>query len=109
MQTKVRQGTTKLTTIHHRQTPMWILDGTVDAGPVWSTEALYQERIHSGIEAVSLPPSQNIRTDYVASFVSGAPHRAAALAFMKFLVSPSARTIYRSFGFDPPASPKESR
>ena len=106
MTTKIRAGTTKLTAIHHRQTPMWILAGTVDAGPVWLTEALYQKRINSGIEAIALPASQNTRANYVASIVTGTPHREAAQAFMKFLLSPNAQAIYRSFGFDP-SIPKE--
>jgi molybdate transport system substrate-binding protein len=101
MNRKVSAGTTRLTAIHHRQTPIWILNGTADAGPVWYTEALYQQRIRSGIEAIAIPASQNVRANYVASIVAGAPHPAAAEAFIQFLVSRRGQAIFRSFGFDP--------
>src|SRR5579863_3045801 len=95
-------GTTLLTSIHHRQTPQWILSGRADAGPVWYTEALYQQQIGSGISVIALPPSQDVRVNYVASVVTGAPHRAAAQAFLAFLASPKGLAVYQSFGFDPP-------
>jgi ABC-type molybdate transport system substrate-binding protein len=95
-------GTTLLTSIHHRQTPEWILSGRADAGPVWYTEALYQKQIGSGIGVVPLPPSEDVRVNYVASVVTGALHRAAAQAFVAFLSSPKGRAVYQSFGFDPP-------
>jgi molybdate transport system substrate-binding protein len=107
MRTKVADGSTVLTSIHHRETPSWIINGTADAGPVWLTEAQYQERIRSGIAAVRIPPSENVTAAYVASLVTGAPHRAAAQAFLAFLLSPRGQAIYRSYGFGPPVSTKE--
>lgn len=107
MRTKVADGSTVLTSIHHRETPSWIIDGAVDAGPVWLTEAQYQERIHSGVSAVEIPRSQNITAAYVAGLVTGAPHPAAAQAFLAFLLSPRGQAIYRSYGFGPPLSTKE--
>ncbi len=71
--TKVRAGTTMLTQIHHRQTPMWLLDGRVDAGPVWISEALYQQRIGAPIATVRIPSAQNVRAVYEAAVVAGAP------------------------------------
>ena len=106
MQTKVREGTTMLTTIHHRQTPMWIEDGKADAGPVWISEALYQERIHSGIEAVTIPARDNVTGLYLAAVAKRAEHVRAARAFIEFLTSPQAQNIYRSYGFRS-ATPKE--
>jgi len=107
MQKKVADGTTILTTIHHRETPAWILDGKVDAGPVWLTEARYQERIGSGVVGVALPASQSVTETYVASPIVGAPHPAAAQAFLAFLLSPKAQSIYESYGFAPPVPVKE--
>ena len=106
MQRKVRDGTTMLTTIHHRQTPMWILDGKADAGPVWLTEALYQERIDSGIQAVHIPENDNVSALYLAAVVKRAAHVRAATLFTSFLTSPQAQAIYRSYGFRP-ATPRE--
>lgn len=97
---KVAEGTTALTSIHHRQTPMWILEGKVDAGPVWVTEALYQERIHSGLMSIAIPESVNSRGIYQAAVVTRATHVAAAKAFQEFLMTPQAQAIYRSYGFD---------
>ena len=102
MKNKVAAGTTIFTSIHHRETPAWILAGKVDAGPVWSTEALYQQSIHSGLENVALPRAKNVTASYEASLITGAPHRAAAQAFLAFLVSQKGQAIYRSFGFSPP-------
>jgi molybdate transport system substrate-binding protein len=42
MQTKVKDGSTFLTQIHHRQSPLRVLQGESDAAPVWSTEAYFQ-------------------------------------------------------------------
>ncbi|MDT3401123.1 molybdate ABC transporter substrate-binding protein [Mucilaginibacter terrae] len=43
MDTKVKNGKTFLTQIHHRQTPMRIMYQQSDAAPVWYTEAYYPE------------------------------------------------------------------
>lgn len=102
MERKVLDGTTILTSIHHRQTPMFILNGRADAGPVWRSEALYQERIGAPIGMVDVPAADNIRAAYVAAAVNGAQHARAAQAFLTFLKSPQAAAIYRSYGFGPP-------
>lgn len=107
MVTKVRKGTTILTSIHHRETPMWIEEGKVDAGPVWVSEALYQERIHSGIAAIRIPEQDNVTALYLAAVVKRAAHVRAAHAFTSFLMSPQAQAIYRSYGFRPATSREE--
>jgi molybdate transport system substrate-binding protein len=103
MVTKGRDGTTLLTQIHHRETPMWLIDGRVDAGPVWITEALYQQRIGAPIETVRIPSSQNERGSYEAAAVAKAPHPQLAHDFVLFLTTPQAQEIYRSYGFGSPA------
>jgi ABC-type molybdate transport system substrate-binding protein len=107
MVTKTHAGTTQLTQIHHRQTPMWILDGKADAGPVWISEALYQEQVHSGLIAVRIPDKDNVTALYLAAVAANAPHPQAAQAFRQFLTTPAAQAIYRSYGFGPPASTEE--
>jgi molybdate transport system substrate-binding protein len=99
---KVRNGTTLLTQIHHRQTPMWLIASKVDAGPVWLSESLYQQRIGAPIATVRIPDSQNVRATYEAAVVRHAPHRKTAQAFVDFLQTPAALGIYRSYGFGPP-------
>ncbi|HKU66528.1 MAG TPA: substrate-binding domain-containing protein [Candidatus Baltobacteraceae bacterium] len=101
MVTKFAEGTTILTRIHHRETPLYLLGGRADAGPVWLTEALYQHRVHR-LDFVRIPPEKNVYAQYEAALVNHAPHAAAAQAFVTFMQSPQARTILRSYGFGPP-------
>jgi ABC-type molybdate transport system substrate-binding protein len=103
MTVKVADGTTVLTRIHHRQTPLFLLNGRADAGPVWISEALYQERIGAPIGMVAIPSAQNQTAAYEAALLRDAPHRRAARAFLDFLNSPQARAIYKSYGFGPPS------
>ncbi len=55
MITKVAAGTTHLTRIHHRETPLALLQGSADAGVTWISEALFQERIGNPITHVAIP------------------------------------------------------
>jgi hypothetical protein len=57
---KVRSGTTYLTHIHHRETPMRILSGESDAGVTWASEVRFQESIGNPISGVQIPAAQNI-------------------------------------------------
>jgi ABC-type molybdate transport system substrate-binding protein len=98
---KVADGSTILTRIHHRETPLYLREGRADAGPVWLSEALYQRRL-SGFDIVRIPASQNVHADYEAALATGAPHAAAARAFVTFMHSRQARAILASYGFGPP-------
>ena len=102
MVTKVRAGSTILTRIHHRQTPLFILDRRADAGPVWISEALYQQRIGAPLQTVRIPASENVTARYEAAQVREAPHPALAKAFVEFLTTPAARAVYRAYGFGEP-------
>jgi molybdate transport system substrate-binding protein len=104
MLTKLAKGTTMLTRIHHRQTPLYLMQSKADAGPVWISEALYAERIGEPLSFVRIPPGENVTADYDAAVLRDAPHAAAAQAFVDFLKTPEARSIYASFGFGPPYS-----
>ncbi|MEP7233258.1 MAG: substrate-binding domain-containing protein [Ginsengibacter sp.] len=99
MQTKVKDSTTFLTQIHHRQTPMRILYDQSDAGPVWFSEAYYQQMIGNPIEMVEIPEKENTHAVYVAGLLKAAPHKEAAEDFMDFLLSDTAKDIYKKFGF----------
>jgi ABC-type molybdate transport system substrate-binding protein len=102
MRTKVEDGTTHLTQIHHRQTPLRILRRQSDVGPVWYTEAYFQQSVlHHPISLVEIPADQNARVTYTAALLKDAPHTAAGQAFMAFLVSPEAQAIYRRYAFEP--------
>ncbi|SDC05604.1 molybdate ABC transporter substrate-binding protein [Niabella drilacis] len=102
MDTKVKDSTTLLTQIHHRQTPMWVLYGKSDAGPVWYSEAYYQAMIGHPVELVPIPDHENIQATYMAGRLKAAPHPQAAKDFMRFLKSASAKAIYKKYGFTTP-------
>ena len=99
MDDKVKDSTTYLTQIHHRQTPMRILYDQSDAAPVWYSEAFYQQMIGHPTELVEIPVTENIAATYVAGQLKNAPHQQAAKDFMDFLVSEKAKAIYRKYGF----------
>jgi molybdate transport system substrate-binding protein len=103
MVTKVAAGTTIITSIHHRETPAWLLSNKVDAGPVWISEAIYQEKLGTGLLAVRIPANENDGETYVAAAIDGAPHPVAAREYLAFLRSPAAQAVYRSYGFSIPA------
>jgi len=103
MVTKVQDGSTFLTHIHHRQSPLRVLQGESDAAPVWSTEAYFQQQIlHHPVETVAIPASQNVTATYTAARMKAAPHPQAAKDFLAFMQSPAAQAIYRKYGFQPP-------
>lgn len=102
MDAKVKDGTTYLTRIHHRQTPMRILDGRSDAGVTWSSEVRFQERVGNPIAGVVIPASENTTAIYAAGVLRNAPHAAAAQAWVAYLGSEEAQAVYRKFGFGPP-------
>lgn len=96
---KVRSGTTYLTHIHHRETPMRILSGESDAGVTWASEVRFQESIGNPISGVQIPAAQNITATYAAGVLRDAPHRDAASAWVEYLQSQEAQTTYAKFGF----------
>ncbi|MDB5286051.1 MAG: sulfate-binding protein [Mucilaginibacter sp.] len=99
MEDKVKDSTTYLTQIHHRQTPMRIMYHQSDAAPVWYSEAFYQVMIKHPVDMVEIPAGENINATYVAGQMKNAPHVQAAKDFMDFLISPTAKAIYRKYGF----------
>ncbi|GAA4086147.1 substrate-binding domain-containing protein [Mucilaginibacter panaciglaebae] len=99
MESKVKIGSTYLTQIHHRETPMRVLYGQSDAGPVWFTEVYYQQKIGNPVEAVEIPVKHNIAANYVAASLKTAPHPQAAKDFLDFMISPAAKAIYKKYGF----------
>ena len=102
MQTKVKDGSTFLTRIHHRQSPLRVLQGESDAAPVWSTEAYFQQQImHFPVETVTIPATWNVTATYTAARMKNAPHEQAARDFLAFMQSTAAQAIYRKYGFQP--------
>lgn len=103
MDSKVKDGSTYLTRIHHRESPLRVLQNQSDAAPVWSTEAYFQQQIlHRPVETIAIPAEQNVTATYTAARMKDAPHEQAAKDFMAFMASAEAQAIYRKYGFQAP-------
>ncbi|MGH8210147.1 MAG: substrate-binding domain-containing protein [Steroidobacteraceae bacterium] len=98
---KVRDGTTQLTHIHHRQTPLWIMQGRVQAGVTWQSEAVFQEELGHPIGQVDIPETQNSTGVYAGAVVQHAPHALAARQWLDFIRSPEGLAIFQRYGFKP--------
>ena len=99
--TKVKNGQTILTHIHHRQTPLFLMQGLGDAGITWKSEAIFQEQAGHPISHVDIPAKYNTTAVYAAALVKGAPHPAAGKLWIEFLRSPTALKIFERYGFKP--------
>ncbi|WP_338465600.1 substrate-binding domain-containing protein [Novosphingobium sp. ZN18A2] len=97
--TKVADGTTRLTQIHHRQSPLFMMTGRAQAGVTWKSEAIFQEEIGNPIEDVDIPASQNATGIYAGAIVTNAPHPEAAQMWLDFLRSEPAQEVFHHFGF----------
>lgn len=102
---KVADGTTILTHIHHRQTPLFLMQGRAEAGVTWLSEAIFQEQIGHPISHVVIPNDDNTTAIYAGALVSGAPHANAARLWLTFIHSPAALRIFESYGFKPYVGP----
>jgi ABC-type molybdate transport system substrate-binding protein len=101
---KVKDGTTVLTHIHHRQTPILLMQGQADAGITWQSEAIFQEQAGLPIDHVAIPASENATAIYAGALVKGAAHPRAAKAWLDFIHSPRALAIFERYGFRPYSS-----
>ena len=99
--TKVRDGSAILTHIHHRQTPLFLMQGVADAGVTWQSEAIFQEQAGNPIEHVAIPDAENATGIYAGAAVKDAPHPEAAAAWLAFIRSPNALGIFGRYGFKP--------
>jgi molybdate transport system substrate-binding protein len=98
---KVADGNTVLTHIHHRQTPLFLMQGRVQAGVTWQSEAIFQEQVGNPIAHVDVPPAQNTTAIYAGAEVKGAAHAEAAELWLSFIRSPTALSIFERYGFKP--------
>lgn len=100
-ETGVKDGSTILTHIHHRQTPLFLMQGLADAGVTWKSEAIFQEQIGHPISDVPIPPQYNTTAIYAGAVVKAAAHPEAARAWLDFIRSPAALAIFERYGFKP--------
>jgi ABC-type molybdate transport system substrate-binding protein len=99
--TKVDDGSTTLTHIHHRQTPLWIMQGKADAGITWRSEALFQEQLGHSVAHVDIPAAVNTTEIYAGALAKGAPHARASRRWLEFIRSTEALSIFEHYGFTP--------
>ncbi len=97
--TKVLNGQTILTHIHHRQTPLYLMQGLADAGVTWKSEAIFQKQIGHPISYVSIPAADNTVAVYAGAVVQTAAHKKAAMEWLAFLRSAAAQKIFHHYGF----------
>jgi molybdate transport system substrate-binding protein len=100
-ETKVAEGSAMLTRIHHRQTPLFLMQDKVDAGVTWQSEAIFQEQVGNPISHIDIPDTQNTTAIYAGAEVAGAAHPQAARAWLDFIRSPEALGIFERYGFKP--------
>jgi hypothetical protein len=99
---KRADGTALFTRIHHRQSPAWLAEGSIDAAIVWSTEAIHHLGLGAPFEEVRIDPAHNRAGAYAAAVVTGAPHPGEATAFVDYLTGPDGRACYQRYGFGQP-------
>lgn len=103
MEEKRAGATTILTVVHHRETPLRIMKGTVDVGPVWATEVINAQR--EGLKVEAIEPGESLdqrnKVNYFIAQLKNAPNPENADKFLKFMKSSQAQEIYRRFGFVP--------
>ena len=99
--TGVKDGSTILTHIHHRQTPLFLMQGLADAGITWKSEAIFQEQAGHPISNIDLPAKYNTTAIYGGAMVKNAAHPEAANAWLAFVQSPTALKIFEHYGFRP--------
>ncbi len=103
MEEKRAEGTTIMTIVHHRETPLRLKKGTVDVGPVWSTEAVHA--LKQGLEIEVIEPGEALdqrdNVTYYVAVMKDAPNPENAESFLEFLLSEEAQKIYASYGFIP--------
>lgn len=101
---KQATGTTRLTTVHHRETVDWLERNWTDVGVVWQSEAAWAIRSGRAVAEIPLDPlAANPVGQYYVAGVKEAPHPAARDAFLAFLSHPEARGIYARYGFLAPS------
>ncbi len=98
---KVKNGTTLLTHIHHRQTPLYLMLDRADAGVTWQSEAIFQEEAGHPISHVDISDALNSTAIYAGAVVAGAPHPDAAKLWLDFIRSPEGLAIFEHYGFKP--------
>lgn len=103
MAEKRAEGTTIFTIVHHRETPLRIEKKTVDAGPVWATEAVHAQTTQLAFDVIEPGAGldQRDKINYYICTLQNASHPQNAQRFLNFILSPKGQKIYQKYGFLP--------
>jgi molybdenum ABC transporter molybdate-binding protein len=108
MEEKRAEGTTILTTVHHRETPLRIEKGEADVGPVWSTEIKHAKEKNLPVDVVE--PGEDLdqreKINYYICPIKGSANQENGAKFLRFIKSAEAQGIYQKYGFVPHFSPE---
>jgi molybdate transport system substrate-binding protein len=103
MDEKRAEGTTILTVVHHRETPLRIIKGTIDVGPVWATEVF--NALKQGLKVKMVEPGEKIdqrdKVNYFVTKLKNSPNPVSADKFLDYIKSRQAQEIYMRYGFVP--------
>jgi ABC-type molybdate transport system substrate-binding protein len=101
MEEKRADGTTIMTVVHHRETPLRLQKGTVDVGPVWATEAVHARLRQLPVSVIEPGPvlDQRHRINYYICKLRQSPNPRNAEKFLAFIASDHACAIYDKHGF----------
>ena len=101
MKEKRADGTTLLTTVHHRETPLRIIKREVDVGPVWSTEIRHARQQNLPVDVVE--PGEHLdqreKINYYICPLKNSANPENGAKFLQFIKSSRAQGIYEDFGF----------
>ena len=101
MEEKRAEGTTILTIVHHRETPLRITKGTVDVGAVWATEVKNAKK--EGLKIDMIDPGERLdqrdSINYYMTKLKRGKNPENAKAFLDFIKSEKAQGIYEKYGF----------
>lgn len=101
MEEKRAEGTTILTIVHHRETPLRLKKRTVDVGLVWATE--YMNARREGLRFECVEPGEDLdqrsKINYYITMLRDASNPSNAKTFLDFIRSELAQNIYKNYGF----------
>ena len=103
MEEKRAEGTTILTIVHHRETPLRIEKKTVDVGPVWMTEVTQAQATELAFDVIEPGKQldQRDKINYYICALKNASHPQNGRKFIDFILSPAGQKIYEKYGFLP--------
>lgn len=76
-----------------------VRSGQADAGLVYITD---MKSAGAAASSVAIPAAQNVTVVYPAAAISESPHRDEAVAFVNWLATPEATTLFNKYGFQSP-------